>query len=262
MLRAEDALTEPTTAKDPTAAVLAFLAVEKQWKALHEGLAILHTFLDANRQHDYEASRRLIELSEHHPPPDTHATAATLAQALRDMNAIRADKAVIARWADYRTAFDQAFAAYREVYQDAYERVRSEAERTLADIEASSVYLEAPANHRDEVVSKFFAPSRVSYYPAISLSTVQSLLDAANHHSLTALDQALVALPVYRTQIEAQLPQLTAPPASQDEKVYEWRPTSLFGQRFATEQDVDQALESIGDEIKTHIRAGFTVVIK
>ena len=262
ILNAEDVLTEPITAKDPTAAVLAFLGVEKQWKALHEGLAILDTFLDANRHHDYQASRRLVELSEHHPPPDTHATAAALAQALRDMNAIRADKAVISRWSDYRMAFDQAFAAYREGYQDAYERVRSVAEATLADIEASGVYLEAPADQRDEVVGKFFAPSRVCSYPAISLSTVQNLLDAANHHSLTALDQALVALPVYRTQIEAQLRQLTAPPPSQDEKVYEWRPTTLSGQRFATEQEVDQALESIGEELKAQVRQGFTVVIK
>ena len=89
MLNAEDALAEPTTAKDPTAAVIAFLTVEKQWKAVHEGLAVLHTFLDANRHHDYEASRRLVELSQHHPPPDTHPRAAVLAQALRDIEAIK-----------------------------------------------------------------------------------------------------------------------------------------------------------------------------
>ena len=169
---------------------------------------------------------------------------------------------MISRWADYQTAFDQALAAYREIYQDAYERVRSEAEDTLADIKASRVYLEAPVNHRDEVVDKFFAPSRVCSYPAISLPTVQSLLDAANQHSLTALNQAVVALPGYRTQIEVELRQLTAPPPPQDEQVYEWRPTSLLGQRFATEQEVDQALESIGDELKAQIRQGFTVVIK
>lgn len=262
MLNAEDTLTGPTTAKDPTAAVIAFLTVEKQWKALHEGLTVLHTFLDANRHHDYEASRRLIELSQHHPPPDTHPRAAALAQALRDMQAIKKEKVVISRWADYQTAFDQALRAYREVYQDAYERVRSEAEDTLADIKASRVYLEAPANHRDEVVDRFFAPSRVCSYPAISLSTVQSLLDAANQHSLTALNQAVVALPGYRTQIEVELRQLTAPPLSQDEQVYEWRPTRLLGQRFATEQEVDQALDSIGDELKAQIRQGFTVVIK
>ncbi len=262
ILGAEGALTEPTTAKDPTAAVVAFLAAEKQWKALYEGLTALRNFLDANRHKDFEASQRLVELTENHPPPDARAKAASLTQARKDMAAIIADKAVIPRWSDYCAAFEQAFAVYRDVYQEAYEQVRSEAERTLTEIKATIAYLEAPANHRDDVVSKVFASGRVCHYPAMSLSTVQSLLDSASRRSLTALDQALVALPAYRMQIEAELRQLTAPPPLPDEKVCEWRPTSLLGRRFATEQEVDQALQSIGDEIKAQIREGFTVVIK
>jgi hypothetical protein len=36
----------------------------------------------------------------------------------------------------------------------------------------------------------------------------------------------------------------------------------LGGQRFATEAEVDQTLQSIADQLKVQIRAGFTVVVK
>ena len=45
VLNAEGALTEPTTAKDPTTVVTSFLAKENEWKALHKGLDTLRTFL-------------------------------------------------------------------------------------------------------------------------------------------------------------------------------------------------------------------------
>jgi hypothetical protein len=45
--------------------------------------------------------------------------------------------------------------------------------------------------------------------------------------------------------------------------VFEWRPASvLVGKRFATETDVDNALDSLSKELKARVREGFTVVVK
>jgi hypothetical protein len=69
-----------------------------------------------------------------------------------------------------------------------------------------------------------------------------------------------MALPGYRSQVETTLRDLVVPPG---EKIWEWRPAIVLGgQRFATEAEVDQTLQSIGDQIKAQIRAGFTVVVK
>jgi hypothetical protein len=95
---------------------------------------------------------------------------------------------------------------------------------------------------------------------------VESLLDAAGKRSLTTLEQALVALPVYRSQVESELAALVLPPPPPPppgERVFEWRPASvLVGKRFATETDVDNALDSISKELKARVREGFTVVVK
>ena len=43
----------------------------------------------------------------------------------------------------------------------------------------------------------------------------------------------------------------------------EWRPASaLIGRRFATEDDVDAALDPLSKELKARVREGFTVVVK
>jgi hypothetical protein len=263
VLNAESALTEPTTAKDPTTAVTSFLAKENEWKALHKGLEALRTFLEANRHKDYEASRRLIALAENHPIPDGYAKGAAFAQAKKDIDAIVGDKDVIARWSDYRSAFDRAFTAYRDAYVKAYDKVRQAAEDQVAEIKASAAYQGAPTTERDLVVCKVFGAGKICHYAPVMLSTVEALLEAAGKRSLSSLDQALVALPPYRAQVEAELRALVLPPPSPGERIFEWRPiTVLAGKRFKTEDEVDQALDKVSRDLKAQIREGFTVVVK
>src|SRR5207249_1876417 len=153
------------------------------------------------RLSDFEASQRLYELTRTHPIADSHPKVVQLAQALKDMEALVAGKEVIARWPDYRDAFENAFAIYRDAYIQAYAKVRSDTEATLASVKTGEAYLQAPLDKRDDVVGKLFGVGRACHYPPITLSTVSSLLDAANRRSLTSLAQALVALPGYQTQV-------------------------------------------------------------
>jgi len=250
------------TAKDPTAAVTAFLGAVEQWKALLQDLEALQSFLDANRHKEFETSRKLEALVESHPVPESHPKAQVLSQAQQDMDAIIAERAVISRWVDYREAYDLASGAYRAAYLQAYDRVRSEADATVATIKGGSAYHDAPEGMRDAVVDKVFGSGRACDYPAIQLSSVSSLLEAAIRRSLTALEQALVALPGYRAQVEAELRGLVTPPPPPDEKVCEWHPGGLLGRQFRTESDVDAVLDSVADEIKSRIRDGYTVVVK
>lgn len=263
ILGAESALTEPTTAKDPTAAVTAFLAREDVWKALFQASDALRHFVDANRHRDFELSRRLVSLATDHPLPDAYPGRLAFDQAARDIEAIVAEKTVVARWSDYRSAFDAAFATYRDAFVQSYDEVRHAAAAALDAVHGSEAFKDAPAAERDAVVAKVFSPGRACHYPQLSLTSVESLLDAAAKRSLTTLEQALVALPVYRSQVEAELTALVQPPPLPDEKVYEWRPGSvLVGKRFATEADVDSALDLVAEDLKTRVREGFTVVVK
>ena len=262
VLGAESALSEPMTAKDPTTAVTSFLAVQDQWKALHDGLESLRGFLDANRRHDFEASRKLAMLAEAHPIPDSHVQRGEMAQALKDMAAVVTAREVIFRWPDYMEAFERAFTIYRNTYLEAYEKIRSKTDETVASIKNGDAYRNAPPDERDMVVAKIFGEGKVCNYPALSLTAVSSLLDAAEKRSLTSLEQALVALPGYGMQVEEELRELSAPPPVPDEKVYEWRPMKLLGRRFRTEAEVDEAVDAIADELKTRIRDGYTIMVK
>jgi len=262
VLGAAGALTEPATAKDPTTAVTAFLASCDAWKALNDGLTSLQSFLDANRHQRYATSRELADLAANHPIPAVHSRAPDLDQALKDMDALRSGKEVIARWTDYRSAYEQAHDAYRQVYQEAYDKVRSESEATEQAIRAGDAYSAAPAPQRDEVVDNVFGLGRPCHYPEISLPAAASVLSAAAKRSLSALDQALVALPGYRNQVEAELRDLVVPPPPPEE-TWEWRPgNELAGKRFQTTRDVDQTLDEIRDKLKAQIEAGLTVVVK
>uniref|UniRef100_UPI0025DAD9B9 hypothetical protein n=1 Tax=uncultured Thiodictyon sp. TaxID=1846217 RepID=UPI0025DAD9B9 len=263
VLKAEVALAEPTTAKDPTTVVTAFLAKEKEWKALKKGLDALRDFLDANRHQDFDAARKLIGLSADHPIPDEHPKRAAFVQAEQDLAAIAAEKTVIARWNDYRSAFDTAFATYRDVYLQTYDQVRNAAEAQAAEIMAGVAYQNAPPARRDAIVDKVFGVGKLGHYAPLTLATVEALLTAAGKRSLSALDQALVALPAYRAQVESELRTLVLPPPEPFERVFEWRPvTVLAGRRFKTEDEVDQALDEVADDLKAQIREGFTVVVK
>src|SRR5262249_39281727 len=100
-------------------------------------------------------------------------------------------------------------------------------------------------------------------YGAISLATVEALLAAAAKWSLTALEQAVVALPGYRAQVEAELRALAPPVPPPGDKVFEWNPVvDLAGKQFSTEEEVDRTLRSVGHGLKAQIREGFTVVVK
>ena len=261
VLDAETALIAPTTASDPTECVTSFLKVATQWKALGDGLKNLRIFLDANRHQDFELSRKLDELASNHPLPESHPKTNVLDEARKDMAAIVATKEVIVRWSDYRSAFEKAFGSYRDAYIEAQEEVRLEAEATVSAIRDGAAYAKAPAGQRDAVVDSVFGPGKVCHYARLSVSSVSGLLEAAGRRSLTSLAQALVALPGYRAQAEAGLRDLVAPPPP-GEQVYEWRPSELMGRRFKTEGEVDDVLGPIGEELKTRIRKGFTVVVK
>ena len=270
LLSSEVALREPTTAKDPTAAVIAFLAVAGTWKEVDERLQTLQRFLEANRHHEFAVSRRLVELIANHPVPETHPNARVIAQAREDMEVIVQGKAVVERWADYQKALDHACRAYREIYRRTYDEIRQEVEGAMAAIRGGEAYAQAPDEHRDLVVDAVFGPGRVCHYPQVDVGSAAQLIEAAGRRSLTSLDQARVALPGYCAQVEAELRQLTAPPPDPDERVFEWRTSyDLTGRRFATEREVDEAfaqeitkLQRSAEELKARIRAGFTVVVK
>ena len=269
LLSSDAALREPTTARNPTAAVVAFLAGADTWKEVYEHLHALRRFLEANRHHEFDVSRRLLELAANHPAPETHPNAKIIAQAREDMNAIVRDKAVVERWADYQKASDQACRAYCEVYRRAYDTIREEVKEAVAAIRDGDAYARAPDAQRDRVVDEVFGPGRVCHYPQADVGSAGQLLEAAGRRSLTALDQARVALPGYRARVEAELRRLAAPPKA-DEKVIEWRAgRDLTGRRFTTEREVDEALAQeterlrrSAEDLKARIREGFTVVVK
>ena len=261
VMDAETALVEPTTASDPTQCVTSFLEVAARWKALSNGLKDLRTFLDANRHQDFERSRRLEKLASDHPLPESHPDTNSLDEARKDVAALVAAKEVIGRWSDFCTASERAFALYRDAYVAAHEKVRAEVEATVSAIRNGAAYAQAPADQRDAVVDRIFGPGGVCDYAPLSISSVGGLLEAAGRRSLSSLAQALVALPGYRAKTEADLRDLVAP-APPDEQVCEWRPTELTGRRFQTEGEVDDVLGAIGEELKTPIRKGFTVVVK
>ena len=261
VLDAETALDEPTTALDPTECVTSFLKVAVQWKAVGDGIQDLRSFLDANRHQDFELSRRLDELASNHPLPESHPKTSELDDACKDMAAIVATKEVIGRWSDFRTAFDKAFESYLDAYITAYEEVRAKAEATVNSIRGGAAYANAPASEREAVVDRVFGPGKVCHNTPLSISSVSGLLDSAGRRSLTSFAHTLVALPGYRAQVEADLRDLVAPP-SKGQQVYEWRPSEMIGRRFETEGEVDDVLGAVGDDLKTRIRKGFTVVVK
>lgn len=261
VLDAETALDEPRTALDPTVCVTSFIKVAERWKALDDGLTDLRGFLDANRHREFDLSRSLDELASNHPLPDSHHRARELEEARNDMAAILDRKEVIGRWPDYRSAFEKAFDAYRDVYVAAHEEIRGEVEAAVSSIRNGAAYANAPADQRDSEVDRVFGPGMACHYAPLSLSSVGGLLEAANRRSLTALAQAVVALPGYRAQVEAALRNLVAPPLP-DEQVLEWHPADLMGRRFKTEEEVDEVLGEVGEALKSRIRKGFTVVVK
>lgn len=262
VLAADGALTKALTAKDPTVVVTEFLTTEVVWKSLHDTLTDLESFVTAKRHEEYALSRQLVELTENHPVPEDGTHQVLLAQALRDMDALISDKSVVSRWSDYRSAYEHARDAYRDAYTAAYEQVRADVEQTLAAIHAGEAYGQAPSPQRDEVVAAVFGPGKPCHYPALSVPTTKTLLDACARRSLSSLRQAALALPGYLGQVERSLRDLVVPPPP-PETSWEWRPGHTFaGKRFATAEEVDEMLGSVAAELKAQIKKGLIVVVR
>ena len=261
IVSATAALSEPTSAKDPTKVVTAFLARAEEWKALHVSLESLRSFLSDQRHSEFDVSRRLAELAANHPVPSEHGCYTSLERALKDMKAIVDEKSVVERWSDYRLAYDTAQRLYRDCYRDSYTCVKQAAEKTANDIRSGAAYNAAPPSTRDAVVDRVFGPGGACHYPNLTLGSAASLLEAASKRSLSSLAQALVALPGYQAQVESALRVLATPPPTTTEKVREWRvSTVLAGRQFRSETEVDEALGDAGEQIKTHIRDRKSVV--
>jgi len=263
ILKGESFLKEPMTTKDPTKAVLAFLSSAEQWKTIHSGLKTLRSFLDAKRDREFRASRRIAELAGNHPIPADHPARKSLEQALKDMNTIISQKDVVPRWPDYRSAYELARDAYRVTYRDAYEKLRLQVEGVVETIKLDAAYEAAPEDQRDHVVEQVFGPGGPCHYPEMTIDSTEALLNAAAKHSLTSLAQARMALAGYRTQVESELLSLSVPPPEEDEKTWEWSLAStLLGKRLKSTKEIDGLLRKIAKELKERIDEGYTVVIK
>ena len=270
LISGKAALLVPMTARDPTAAVIAFLDAEDTWKEVAARLNALQNFLDADRHKEFATSRKLVEMITNHPVSGAHTRSEAILQACSDMDAIIDGRAVVERWSDYRSAFDEAYDAYRLVYQQAHDEIKRKVEGAVAEIRGGEAYAQAPNDQRDEVVDAVFAAGRICHYPRTSIASAAQLIEAADLRSLTSLDQARVALPGYCAQVEVGLRKLAAPTAKPDEKVFEWRSIDQFaGRRFVTEEEVEDAFEQAtkklqesAEELKARIREGYAVVVK
>lgn len=254
---------EVVTQKDPTKVVLQFLGNLGDWQAVGHALGEFRQFLDNNRHLDFARFQHLLALLEAHPLPADHDDSNTVNQCLADIEAITKDKAIIGRWSDYRSAADKVHEIYREHYRDRYGKLRAEAKDIHQEVLQGDAYDKAPADQRDAVVEKVFGPNGVCHYNEIEVGSLQSLLESTRRHSLSSLEQALMALPVYKGQVEATLRQLKAPPAKPAEKCYTWRAgASLAGHRFTSEAEVDEALTKVADDLKNRIREGYTICVE
>lgn len=262
VLKAEGALNTVVSAKDPTKVVLAFLTEAETWKALHAGIKKLRSFIEAGRYQEYDLSRKLAELIATHPLPPDHPLGGLLERSLRDRETIIATKEVVDRWSDYRSAYETAHANYREAYRSEYEGVRAEAEATIEQIKDGRAYQAAPAERRDAIVAAVFGIGGPCYLPILTLDSVSSLLAAATKHSLASLGQTRMALPGYLSRVEADLQALVEPPPPR-EKIWEWRPATLFsGKYFSDPEELDRSLKEAVEVLKEKMRQGFKVIIK
>ena len=262
VLRAGPVLDEPTTAKDPTKAVTAFLEQVETWKVLHQATQALRTFLDANRHLEFETSRRVADLVGHHPVPPDHPAAESLVTGSAGHGGHHRregrDRALVRLPNGVRDGTH----AYRDAYREAYETCSGKSRPRCRPSSTAAPTRKHQSTSVTLVLDKIFGAGGPCAYPDIALGSAAALLAATAKHSLTALSQALMALPGYRSQAEATLRDLVAPPPP-GEKIWEWRPAMvLVGQRFETEAEVDQTLQAIGDQLKAQIRAGFTVVVR
>jgi hypothetical protein len=263
ILKCDDALKNPATLKDPTKAALAFLQAAPQWRALKQGLDGLRGFLEANRHKDFETSRQLVSLVRNHPLPGDAPDKAAVDQALADIDVIVENKTVVPRWNDYRASASKVHEVYREAYRGGYAALQKSVSETVAATRSGAAYVAAPSPQRDSVVEATFGPGGSCYCPAVTLSSIASLLAATTKTSLSSIAQAAKALPAYRAEVEGALRALKAPPPKPEQKIYTWNAAAaLAGLQFASDEEVDAALEEIAKELKARIKEGFTIQVK
>ena len=263
-LGGESTVKEASTLKDPTKCVLVFLKAAAGWCTLKKGLDEMKSFLEANRHKEFELTQKLVAVVSDHPIRATAPDKSALDQSLADIAAITSAKTVVSRWTDYRAARDKVFEVYGEAYRTTYADLSRSAEETAGAIRGGSAYASAPVDSRDAVVDAVFGTGGVCHFPECNLGTIPALLAAAGRISLTALAQTAKALPIYRSDVEAALRALMAPPPAHkpDQKTYTWHPAAqLAGRRFSTEAEVDNALAEVGYELKRRIRDGYTIDI-
>ena len=184
-------------------------------------------------------------------------------QSLADLDAIIANKTVVGRWNDYRAAVDKIHEVYREAYRASYAGLQKAIAETVAAIRSGAAYAAAPAEQRDAVVNATFGPGGPCCFPDVKLTSIATLIAAATKTSLPSLGQAMKALPAYRAEVEAALRGLKAPPRKPEQKVYTWNAAAaLAGLEFASDAEVDAALEEIAKELKARIKEGFTIQVK
>ena len=263
ILKCDAALKNPTTLKDPTKAALAFLQAAPQWRALKQGLDALRVFLEANRHKEFETSRQLVGLVRNHPLPADATDKAAVDQALADIDAIVEKKTVVPRWNDYRASVGKVHEVYREAYRGSYSTLQKAVNETVAAIRSGTAYAAAPSPQRDSVLDATFGPGAPCCYPAVTLTTIASLLAATTKTSLSSIAQAAKALPTYRAEVEGALRALKAPPPKPEQKIYTWNAAAaLAGLQFASGPEVDAALEEIAKELKARIKEGFVIQVK
>ena len=257
------ALDEATSIKDPTKAVKAFLTGADSWRRVSGELAALGTFLEANHHAAFSASRRLATLVATHPLPKDHARQADLARALADMDALVAGRHVVARWPDYRHAADLARDCYRQAYSEAYAAAQEAARDAASAVRASAAFAQADPGSRDAAVDQVFGAEGSCAFPEVNLASTAQLLDAASRNSLTALGQALVAIPGYRHQVEARLREMPAAQPTGAEPVTEWAPSATIGGRvLSTEDDLKEMLDTIDAALRPLLRSKRRIVVK
>ena len=260
ILKCDAALKNPTTLKDPTNSALAFLEAAVQWRELKQGLDGLQVFLEANRHKDFETSRQLVNLVQNHPLAADTPDKSALDQSLADLNAIIANKTVVGRWNDYRAAVDKIHEIYRDTYRANYAGMQKTVTETVAAIRFGAAYAAAPAEQRDTVVNATFGAGGPCFFQDVKLTNIATLIAAATKTSLPSLGQAMKALPAYRAEVEAALRGLKTPQRKLEQKVYTWNAAAaLAGLDFASELEVDAALEEIAKELKARIKEGFTI---
>ena len=262
ILNAESALKEPTTLRDPTKAVIAFLVKSSAWLEIKKALDDLKTFLDANRHKDFEATRQLVTLVSDHPLPADSEDKEAMDHALADIDSLVSAKTVIPRWNDYRAARDQIFQIYSAAYRQSYDHLRGFVSSAADSIRAGKAFEAAPIDKRESVLHATFGPGGSCHLPETAITTLPTLLSCAAKTSLSALAQAGKALPIHRAEVESALRALKSPPPppKAGEKTFTWHSSSaLAGRRFTSEDDVDAALQEVGDDLKKRIRDGFVI---